>query len=226
MPQMVEIDGEEKEVFTQEEIEAKAAEIAEAKVAEATTASEAALKEKEEELEKLRNKEMNFNNLRNKSEKTDEEKAEIARKAEELEKSIADMNVKIEAVEKQPLEAAKNQFIANNIGGDKDLKEKFDFFYEKIGKDAKTMDEVNQALAGAFNAAAGGARQPDFTGRAVHTSVNDNFAGINDSKSESEDSQGFGQMLGLSPEDKKTYGGAVKNNGSIPLFTQAPVSKE
>lgn len=225
MPQTITLeDGTEQEVFTQEEVEAKAAEVAEAKVAEAKSEVETILAEKEAELQKLKDKEYNFNNLRNKTEKTDEEKAEVLKKAEELEKSISEMQTTIAEVQKQPLEAAKSQFIANNIGADKDLKEKFDFFYEKLGKDAKTMDEVNQALAGAFNAAAGGARQPDFTGRAVHTSVSDNFAGMNDAGHETEASQAFGQMLGLSKEDKKNFGGAVKT-GTVPLFNQSP-SKE
>lgn len=225
MPQTItQEDGTEVEVFTQEEVEAKAAEVAEAKVAEAKSEAEVVLAEKESELQKLKDKEMNFNNLRNKTEKSDEEKAEVLRKAEELEASITEMKGTIAEVQRQPLEAAKSQFITNNIGADKDLKEKFDFFYEKLGKDAKTMDEVNQALAGAFNAAAAGTRQTDFTGRQVHTSVSDNFAGMNDTSVESEDSQAFGQMLGLSKEDKKNFGGAVKTQ-SVPLFSQSP-SKE
>jgi hypothetical protein len=221
---MGEIDGEEKEVFTQEEVEAQAAELAESKVAEVKTASDIQLAEKEEELQKLKDKEFNFNSLRNKTEKTDEEKAEIARKAEELEKSISDMQTTIAEVQKQPLEAAKSQFVNNNIGADKDLKEKFDFFYAKLGADAKNMDQVNEALAASFNAATGGARQPDFTGRAVHTSVNSDFSGMGNSKHESESSQKFGELLGLTPEDKKTYGGSVNSN-SVPLFSQSP-SKE
>lgn len=232
MPQTIRLeDGTEQEVYTREELDAQATELAEARVAEvretleAETATvmyeqEQRLVEAQERLRKAEEKELNFKSLREKTNRTEEEKSRASEELETLRKTVASLEGTVEEVKRQPFEVAKTQFIQNNIGADKDLADKFDYFYTKLGNDAKTMDEVNQALVAAFNAASGGARQPDLTGRMTRTSVAPNYAAMQDGSNESQDSQSFGQMLGLSPEDKKLYGGAVKNNGSIPLFSQ------
>lgn len=226
MPTMVEIDGEEKEVYTQDEVEAKIAEERE----ELETLTQAQILEKDEELSatrekltKLEQKDMNFEALRKSKTLTPEQEAEAAKNAEEMEtlkSTVTSLTETVSKVQKQPLETAKEQFVLNNIGNDKDLLEKFDHFYSKIADGATTLKEVNEALVASFNAATGGARQPDFSGRMAHTSVSDNFADLGDAKQESEASQSFGKMLGLTPEDKKNFGGAAKT-GTVDLFANS-----
>lgn len=224
------IDGVETEVFSAEEIqsqaERKAKEIADVRIAEEREKFEAeklvaedlakekenALKEAEDKLKKAEEKELNFKNLREKNKGTDDDREKTQREIADLRKTVAE-------IQTQPLKAAKDQFISsNNITGDKDLNDKFEYFYNMYGKNAKTMEEVNSALIASHAAATGGRSQPNFADQNItRTSVNDNFGGFQDSKQESEASQQFGAMLGLSAEDKKRFGGALKT-GSVPIF--------
>lgn len=226
-------DGTEIEVFTAEEVkaqvESQTSELLDAKLEEERARLEAEketeLLEKDEdlantkaELEKLRKKDMNFEALR-KSKTLSPEQEEAAKKtAEELSK----LQETVAQIQKQPLEAAKAQFVANNIGTDKDLIETFDFFYKKLSAGAKTLDEVNTALVAAFNATTAGTRQPSDS-RITRVGVNDNYHSLN-VEAESEASREFGAMLGLSPEDKKTYGGSV-NTGRVNLFARPVTNK-
>lgn len=181
-----------------------------------------------EALEKLQKKEMNFENLRKKNTITPEQEAEAVENAEKmknLEATVSTITETLTQVQKQPLEAAKAEFKSNNIGADKNLDEKFEYFYEKLGKDAKTVAEVNEAITAAFLSATGGSKQPNFTGRIAHTSVNDNFAGMEEGKVETEASQEFGALLGLKPEDKKIHGGSVKTS-SVPIMAQTPIKEK
>lgn len=232
MPQTLD-DG--TEVYTREELDAQTEERLTEEREKMETEKESELLAKEEELattkealEKLQKKDMNFENLRKSKTLTPEQEAEAQKTADELETMRATVTTLAETVtqvQKAPLEAAKAQFMANNIGADKDLAEKFEHFFSKLGSDAKTVAEVNEAITASFAAATGGARQPDFTGRMAHTGVNDNFANMDENKVESEASQEFGALLGLKPEDKKTFGGSLKNN-TVPIFTQTPPKEQ
>lgn len=234
MPQTIkQDDGTEIEVFTADEVkaqvESQASDLLDERLEEEKTRlaaeKEIELLEKDEalantkaELEKLQKKDMNFEALR-KSKTLSPEQEEAAKKtAEELSK----LQETVAQIQKQPLEAAKSQFIANNIGTDKDLNETFDFFYKKLSAGAKTLDEVNTALVAAFNAATAGTRQPNDS-RITRVGINDNYHSLN-VEAESEASREFGAMLGLSPEDKKTYGGTI-NSGKVNLFARPTVSR-
>jgi len=227
MPQKVTIEGVETEVFTTEEVtaqaEAKAKEIADAKVAEETerlnTEHESALlerdealKEAQEKLEKAEKKELNFNALRKKTEKTDEQKAEEKKVADDV-KALRET---VAEIQKQPFESAKASFVKNNIGADKELGEKFDFFFKKLGTGVKSVEEQQIALESAMTLATGKPYEAGH-GRMTGVSVDPGFGGER-GKQESQDSQNFGALLGLTPEDKKKY--AV--TGTVPLFAQTP----
>lgn len=230
MPQKVTIDGVEQEVFTSEEVTAQA----EAKAKEASDAAVAAeqerLKDEHEadiaareeasaadkvELEKLRKKDLNFEKLRNSKTLTPEQEAEAKRVADDLKKT----NDRLDAIEKQPFETALSTFKNNNIGADKDLAEKFDFFFKKLSSGAKTLVEHETALTAAFLASTGGTRQPNTSSQMVRTSVDDGFGGEK-GKTESQDSQNFGALLGLTPEQKKQFAPIAK--GTVPMFYQTP----
>src|SRR6185503_276054 len=150
-------DGSEIDAFTAEELaaqtEAKAKEAADAARAEEAERlreqHEAEIAEREEahnadkkELEDLRKKDFNFKQRRDKKILTPEQEAEAKRVADDLKRT----NERLDAIEKQPFESAKSSFIQNNIGADKELGEKFDFFFKKLSAGAKTLDDYNTAL--------------------------------------------------------------------------------
>lgn len=240
MPQKIKtvVDGKEveTEVYTGEELvaqaSAKAREIADKEIADAKEAmeadKEAALLEKDEsykkdqeELEKLRKKDLNFETLRKSKTLTPEQEAEAKKAADDL-KSTKD---RLDAIEKQPLESAKETFLNSNFGiEDKDQREVFEIFYKKLSLGAKDLKAVNEALVAAFNATTAGARKPSFSGRMMQTNVSDNYNGEGQGR-ESEASQEFGTMLGVSAEDKKRFGATIQT-GKVNLFSQNPPKKQ
>lgn len=200
--------GEEIEVFSQEEVDAlaktKAEEAAQAereRLEAEHAAEKSALEDEKTQLEadlkKFQDKDYNFNQLRNKKDKESSEAAALAKQLEEV-------NARLGRVEAQPFEKAKNEFMAvNNITGDKELKEKFEHFFEPLAKTAKSEEDHKAALAGAFAAATGGTRQPSFDGLMVSTRVTPPSSG---GAAETEASKSFAQAFGLSEADKKKYG--------------------
>lgn len=231
MPQKIKNEaGDEIEVFTAEEVTAQT----DSKVKEAAESAalaererleienEAALLEKDEELsttkealEKLQKKEMNFESLRKQKTLTPEQEEAQKKNTEEL----STLRERMGAVEKQPLETAKSTFIENNFEAqDKDGREVFDAFYKKLAVGAKTVEDINKAAVAAFNAVNAGRRQPNLDSRITRTNISEDF-NPDSGRGESEASQEFGAMLGLSPESKKKFSGVVKT-GSIKLFAQ------
>ena len=172
-----------------------------------------ALKEAQDKLKKAEDKELNFKKLREKQESKSEDEKKVADEVKALQETV-------QQIQKAPFENAKAEFLKNNIGADKELGEKHEFFFKKLSAGAKTMDEYRIALDSAFTLATGGARQPNTSGAMLRTSVDPGFGGDKGGV-ESQDSQNFGALLGLKPEDKKTYGAAVKT-GTVPLFAQTP----
>lgn len=189
-------DGSELEVFTPEEAQAKIEEAAEAARKEAQEAAEAEKAELEGQLKKLQDKEFNFNQLRNKTDKESESSKKLAEEIEALKQQIGE-------VKQQPFKKAKEDFIAaNKLEGDKELKEKFDFFFEPLAEKAKTEADYKAALVGAFSAATGGEKQPTFEGMMVSTRVT---GPTNHGKTLSETSVKIGNSLGITEEDRKKY---------------------
>lgn len=186
-------DGSEIEVFTQEELNAKAEEAAEA----ARKETEAEKSELEDKLKKLQDKEFNFNQLRSKTEKGNEAAEKLASEIEVLKQQIGE-------VKQQPFVKAKEEFVTKNVGADEELKKKFEFFFEPLASKAKTQEDYNAALAGAFAAATGGTRQPSFEGLMVSTRVTPPSSGGNEQESEA--SKTFANAFGITSEDKKKYG--------------------
>ena len=219
-------DGTEVDAFTAEELETQKKEATEAAVtAEAErlkTEHEAellgkdeALKEAQDKLKKAEEKELNFNKLRKKTEKTEEEKAEEKKVADDV-KALRET---VAEIQKAPFETAKANFEKVNVGADKDLKEKFDFFFKKLGAGVKTVEEQQIALESAMTLATGKPFESG-SGSMTRTSVDPGFGGEK-GKQESQDSINFGSLLGVSAEDKKKYGGSIAT-GTVSLFAQTP----
>jgi len=190
-------DGTEIDVLTPEEAQAQADEAAEAARKEAQDAAAAEKAELEEKLKKLEDKDFNFSQFRKKNEKESEDAKKLAGEIETLKQQIGEIKV-------QPFVKAKEDFIATNkIEGDKELKEKFDFFFEPLASKVKTEADYKAALAGAFAAATGGTRQPSFDGMMVSTRVT---GPSNSGGSVSEVSANIGAALNITDEDRKNYG--------------------
>lgn len=222
-------DGSEIEAFTAEELAAKSKEVSEAAVtaeAERLKAEhESALLEKDEalneakdKLKKAEDKETNFKALRDKAEKGGKEKSEEEKKNAEDLKALQET---VQQIQKQPFETAKTNFIKNNVGADKELGEKFDFFYKKLSTGVKSVEEQQVALESAMTLATGKPYESG-SGGMTRTSVNADFGGIN-AKPESKDSQNFGTLLGITADDKKSLAG---KNGTIDLLKPSAVKEK
>lgn len=231
MPQKVTIDGTEQEVYTAAELaeqsDAKAKQASEAAVAAeaerlkeehaaALLEKEEALAEAREKLSKAEAKELNFKALREKGEKGTKEVSEEAKKVAE---EVKAMKETLAEIQKQPFSAAEAAFRKNNIGTDKELEGKFDLFFNKLKAGSKTVEEYNTALESAMTLATGNPYQASSNSSITRTSVDPGFGGEH-GKVESQDSQAFGKLLGVTQEDKKTYG-SVLATGVVPMFTQA-----
>lgn len=199
--------GEEVEVFSQEEANAlvatKAEEAATAERERLEAEHQAKLDEAEEEkaeLEKklkgFQDKDYNFNQLRNKKEKEDESSKKVLEQLSEVSQEIA-------ILKSQPFEKIKADFIAtNNIAADKELSEKFDYFFKPLQGQAKTEADLKAALTGAFAAATGGTKQPSFEGIMVSTRIT---PPSNGEKQTTQAAVEIGFMLGISDADRKAH---------------------
>lgn len=201
MPQKVLIDGVETEVFSQAELEEaariKAEEAAEAARVEAEqkAADEKALLEAK--LKGLEDKDYNFSQMRKNKDKDTEEVKALKARLDELSGTVTQLA-------SQPFKKLKDDFItANNLAGDKDTKEKFDYFYEQMSAKANTPELVQAALTGAFAAATGGSKQPSFEGVMVATRATPPSSG---EKQVSQVAVEMGAQFGITDKDREKYG--------------------
>lgn len=140
MPKTInDTEGNEIEVFTQAELETQKTEaIEQFKKDNPDKADE--LKTAQEELEKLKGKDMNFANLRAQKEAAD-------KKVEDILKGVDE---KVANVKKEVLEGVMkdhyNDTIKNLSGGDKDVEAKIELQYKRIADTAGTKDEIAKKL--------------------------------------------------------------------------------
>ena len=104
---------------------------------------EKALEEKESELEKLRQKDLNFKNLNWKNQKELEEKTADW---SDTEKALRDELAALREGQNAPIERTKNDYLEQLSGGDEKLKEKLLSKYEVLGKNANTEQDIKAAL--------------------------------------------------------------------------------
>lgn len=132
------------EVYTAEELEAqKTAALEEFKNTEYEGAR-SALAKAEEELAKLKDKDLNFGNVR-------KQKEAAEKKVEELKNEI---DTKIATAKKEVLDTVtldyKNETIATLAGGDDELKKKIEFHYNRLNDPAGTKEEIAKKLTDAY----------------------------------------------------------------------------
>ena len=203
MPQIITNEaGEEIEVYTQAETEAMLSEKVEAISEEKQAELDAIAAEKleiEDELQKLRNKDMNFRNLEKKAAGKEVEVSE------EIKSQISSLEEKINQLAAQPKNDVKQDFVKQFIGEDKEQSERFEYYYERLGSEAKTKDEVLKAAQEALTLASGGEYKPDLTSGMYSTGVNQNYRNTPTGEV-SETSKEIGNLFGITPEDRKKYG--------------------
>jgi len=207
-------DGTESEVYSKEETEQMAEECAKVEaeriVAEKEEEYAEILRQKEEEkaeleqkLEKEQSKDRNFKQLRQKTEKQEEEEAETK-------KTIAGLQERLSAMERQPFESAKSDFVEVNVENTKEKRELFDYFYKKTSVGAQTKEDIVKALKEAkvlYDSS-----NPVGNNDAKMTSVSPGYE-FKASETESETARQIAQNLGVTEVDKKKYG-----KGTVNLF--------
>lgn len=198
-------DGEEIEAFSQEELEEQvrqraeeeAQKVAEEKQAELDRIAEEKLK-LEEELIKLKDKDRNFELVRRKAEGKEIEVSE------EIRKQISELENKINEIAAQPKQDVKQDFVKQHIGDNKERLELFEYYYERLGSTAKSKEEVLKAATEALTLASGGEYKPDTTAGMYSTGVSKDYMS-KPKEGVSEASKEFGDMLGITDEDRKKY---------------------
>lgn len=149
---LIEQNGEQVEVFTQEELDKKVNEkIEEYKLDNPTEEDikklQEELEKKNSELKKYEDKEYNFSELR----KT-KEKEEVARKILEEEKKALEAKIdeKINGVKEDIVKEKISERVKNFSNGDEELEKKILYHYNRIKDEATNDKEINKKLVDAF----------------------------------------------------------------------------
>lgn len=196
-------DGQEIEVFSQEEIESqKQAAVEEYKQANPDNKDDldkalADLKEKEEQLAKLSDKDLNFTKLR-------EQKDAAEKKIDALAKEV---DVKIGAAKKEVLEGVMKDHYSETLkglsGDDAELQKKIEYQYKRLQDSAASKDEVSKKLRDAWVLAT---RVDDVNITSVISSGGVSRMNVQTNKNFSPEEKAFAQKLagagGMKLEDK------------------------
>jgi len=206
MPLEIEKDGQKIQVFTQDEVNEQVTAKEEELETERSTAEETAadlqrqLDEVNEQLTKEKGKDKNFKNLRDTK--------------ESLEKQLGEMKVQIETLvtdiktnKENKASALKTSYLkARGIDGDKNFTDRFNLHFTKVGKDAKTDEEIQKAVEEAFILAAADNGSPDLVRQTIVTRENFITKKKNATDEETPDSKEMRRDMKLSDEDVKKYG--------------------
>lgn len=141
-------EGEEIEAFTADELEAqKQAAIDEFKASNPDKSAE--LASAQEELEKLKGKDMNFSNLRAQKEAAEKKVADI----------LAGVDEKIGAAKNEILEGVTKEHYLDTIkklaGDDKELLDKIEFHYKRLTDPAGSKEAITKKITDAYLLATG-----------------------------------------------------------------------
>ena len=148
MPIKVEVDGEIKETFTHEELEAQKTEAIEQYKKDNPDKSEE-LQKLQDEMKGLKDKDLNFSQLR-------EQKKSLEERLQELTGSV---KTDIENVKKEIVEGVMKEFYAEHLQtltqGDADLMAKVELQYKRLADPAASKEEISKKLKDAFILATG-----------------------------------------------------------------------
>ena len=192
MPEKIEKDGVEIDMFTAEE------------VAERETAAAAAIKVELDntnaklatvnlELEKLNSKDHNFSSLR-------AQKDELEKKLDDMNNGI---NVKIEEIKKAPLLKYESDVLINLSSGDEELKKKIKFHYDRLSDKADNEESVSKKMNDAYLLAVGSHPRVDAIGMAIPAGGSGAHSPVVRNSQLSQDLKELGKKFGLTDEDMK-----------------------
>ena len=193
-------DGNDIEVYSQEEADALAQEKAVAEAARVEAEKNAEMATMQEELTKLKDKEMNFERVRSKAEGKEIEVNE------EVKKQVADLTARIEEMAAQPKNDVREEFVRTRIGDDKEQAERFNYYYDRLGSEAKTKEEVLKAANEALVLASGGKYQPSDSGRIYSVGASQDYMNTGEQRERGEEFKTMADALGNTEEDIKKYG--------------------
>ena len=204
MPETITKDGEEVEVFTQEELETQSQSAIDKYKEEnpgdetlktSLEEKEATLKEKEEELEKEKGKEKNFAKLREKAKaagvELDEKDAEFSQLRDETKKEIAEL--------RNEVSTGKRTEAIDKLSDDPEERKKIKFHLDRLSKSDDDQKAFESNLKDAyFLTTKQEVQVPDYI----------SSAGAGSGKQKEETSAGekeIGNELGITDEDREKY---------------------
>lgn len=181
-------DGNEVEVFTAEELQAqKDAAIDEFKKANPDKSDE--LKKAMEDLEKFKDKDLNFASLR-------KQKEDAEKKVEDILKGVDE---KVATVKKEVLEGVMKDHYQDTlralVGDDKELLDKVELQYKRLGDPASSKGEVTKKLSDAFLLATGSSKPGVDSG--VYSSGGVSKIKVDDSSKMTDEEKDFLGKLGV-----------------------------
>ena len=198
MPEKIEKDGVEIDVFTAEEVAAREAAAVDAIKAEHATVlatKEAELKKVSYDLSKLGEKDHNFSVLRSQKEELEKQIKESGEQA----------NIKIEEVRNSLIKDVVDEMVVNFAGGDEELKKKIEFHYNRLPEKPTIKAEISKKMAEAYLLATGSTVKPDPLNRALPTGGG-RMPNINSTPLTPEQVE-LGKKMGVTEEDIKKHGG-------------------
>jgi len=193
-------DGNDIEVYSQEEADALAQEKAQEEADRVKAEKDAEMATLNEELAKLKEKDMNFERVRSKAEGKEIEVNE------EVKKQVADLTARIEEIVAQPKNDVRDEFVRTRIGDDKEQVGRFNYYYDRLGGEAKTKEEVLRAANEALILASGGKYQPSDSGRVHSVGASQDYMNTGVTRETTEEAKSIGEALGITEEDRKKYG--------------------
>jgi DNA repair exonuclease SbcCD ATPase subunit len=162
----------------------------EAEKEQALQEKEAELLEAQEKLKKLEDKDYNFSKLRNKTEKDETE----------LKKTLEKLSQEVSELKGLPVQQQKDLFVNTHIGADQELKDKFEHYYTRLGKDAKTNEERAAALKESLILASGKEQGSSFISKAIPTSGNPHIPSGDEPSDEAKE---LGKAFGVTDKDRE-----------------------
>jgi hypothetical protein len=193
-------DGTTTDVFTAEELEAQKQEAIEAYKLENPDKGDE-LTALQDELEKLKKKDLNFEGLR--KQKTDADK-----KVEDILKGVDE---KISTVKKEVMEGVMKDYYNETLkvlaDDDEDIKKKIEFHYKRLGDVAATKEEMGSKLRDAYLLATKPTETDAFNTTVLSSGGVGRINIKNQEKKFSPEEKSLGGKFGLSDEDFKKFGG-------------------
>lgn len=130
-------------------------------IEEATNSLKEELAKKEADLKALKDKDLNFGNLRKQTEEEIKKAADDKAKAET---AVSELTKKVAEMEEQNVKAAeerKSRLVSAYAGKDEELKKQILFHFDRVKGEAKTESEIEAAMKDAYILATGGRADED-----------------------------------------------------------------